>query len=226
MKGFIDNLFKYHGFNSEDLDFGTLYSLKDFGYYWLVVRVQELSDVLENQDKWFEICHEIVHVKDFHKNASLLILIQKEDKPIQKAEIFKIEEDPFQFKKYVLAYTKEALEKLDEETDGGDPKALLRKLSDQDVFNSYKKAYDQAVWQKLLYSIAHKLPFLKVDVDKEESLKSLIDKSRMDLENAELLKFKDKLDLQFESGALRGANKWGIQDFLEYLNQDSDGNKT
>lgn len=221
----IDRLFKHHSFAQQNLNFGELYSSAEFGYYWLVVEVDDITDVLIKQNEWFEACSNIVKTKDFHKNTSLLIIVEEKDKPVLKSELFKIEEDPFQFKKYVLPYSKKAFNELEENTENGEPKAFLKLLYDQATFRDYKENYESTVWCKLLYSIAHKLPFLKIKVGVEENFESLLDKSKVDLETFGLWEFKEQLDSKLGAGVFEDLKEWGITDFLELLKQDSNGDK-
>ncbi len=221
----IDRLFKHHSFTQQNLNCGELYFSSDFGYYWLVVELQDLTDVLKKQDEWFEECISIVKTNDFHKNTSLLILVEEEDEPVLMSELFKIEEDPFQFKKYVLPYSIKAFNELKENTGNGEPEAFLKLLYDQATFRDYKENYDGRVWYKLLYSIAHKLPFLKIKVGLEENFESLLYKAKEDLETAGLWEFKEQLDSKLNAGVFENLKEWGAKEFLELLKQDSNGNK-
>ena len=75
--------------------------------------------------------------------------------------IIEIENDPFYFKKYVLAYTtessKETIEKFS-------PENFSPMLMQPKSFKALKDEADSSGPYHLLYSIAHKLPFLMTDV--------------------------------------------------------------
>ena len=142
MKNLIRNLFNHHRFELIELDFGDLYiSNDDRKYYWLVLEQSDASKVLELQDEWFEKCKERIDSKDFDKNTSLLILANKDENEIKKQEILLIEEDPFQFKKYVLLHTADILKQLVERTENGKPERILDLIIDEKVFNDYKSKF-------------------------------------------------------------------------------------
>lgn len=117
MKEIINNLFNYHNFEKIDIGKDNLFFKDIHGnirYYWLIIEVEIFDSelILAFQDVWFEECKKKIKDKDFDKNTSLLIIYKREEIDIVKKHVFKIEEDPFQFKKYVLTYTDDSLVNL------------------------------------------------------------------------------------------------------------------
>ena len=80
--------------------------------------------------------------------------------------IIEIENDPFYFKKYVLAYTtkssKETIEKIS-------PENFSSMLMQPKSFKALKDEAEVSDPYHLLYSIAHKLPFLMTDVQVQDT---------------------------------------------------------
>ena len=227
MKKIIDNLFKYHEFNKLELSFGDLF-MKDeangIRYYWLVKEVKILDStlILHFQNNWFDECKSIIKDKDFDKNTSLLIICQKESNENQKQNVFKIEEDPFQFKKYVLTYTDDSLVNLKLKIEEDNSETLLNLLVDESVFNEYKESHHDHSWHNLLYNIAHKLPFLKINVAINQNLENLFIKSKAELERRNLTGFFDSFDEVFSEEILETFDKMNEDEVIELLNFNKD----
>lgn len=223
MKKIIENLFKYHEFNKLEFSFGDLF-IKNEGsgirYYWLVIDVKILDSslILNFQDIWFEQCKRIIKDKDFDKNTSLLIICNNESADNQKKNIFKIEEDPFQFKKYVLTYTDDSLVNLKSMIEEDNPERLLNLLVDDNIFNEYKGSHQNYSWHNLLYNIAHKLPFLKINVAINQNLKNLFTKSREKIERKNLTDFFDSFNEVLSDGVLETIDKMNEDEIIELLN--------
>lgn len=189
MKNLISELFKHHNFKLVELDFGDLYISKDRVYYWLVVEQNDIAKVLAMQDEWFEKCKEKIKTKDFDKNTSLLILLNRDEHETKKKDILFIEEDPYQFKKYVLVYDSESHQNLISNSGVGKPKEILDLLVRESVFNEYKSNYSEYNWRHLLYNIAQKLPFLDVNIAINQDLENLFDDAKQSLTQKNLIEY-------------------------------------
>lgn len=226
MKKLIRDLFNHHHFELTELDFGDLYiSGNDRKYYWLVVEQNDVAKVLELQDAWFDKCKEKVDSKEFDKNTSLLILANNDEKEIKKQDILLIEEDPFQFKKYVLLYTSSALKNLSDESENGEPENILDLIVSDTVFYEYKKKYSDYNWRHLLYNLAHKLPFLNINVAVNQDLDNLFSETKESLTKNELLEYSEFIEKQYEDGVLTKIENLDLDDLIELFdNKAENGN--
>jgi hypothetical protein len=225
MKNLIRSIFNQHDFELTELAFGDLYiSNDDRKYYWLVVEQSDISRVLELQDEWFEKSKEHIDTKEFDKNTSLLVLANNDKNEIQKKEILSIEEDPFQFKKYVLLFTSDILKQLLEETEKGKPEKILELIVNESVFNDYKNNYLEPTWRHLLYNLAHKLPFLKINVEVNQTLDNLFEEAEKTLVEKELLEYSKFIENQHEEGVLSELDNLDLDELIKLLyNKASNG---
>jgi len=227
----IKKIFEYHRFESSEallFDFGILYSqMKEEGkkYYWLISEQENLEVIITNQNMWFEKCKEKIADSDFDKNTSLLILTKKLGNTDQKSKILKIEENPYQFKKLVLTYTDETLQELLEKTENDTVSRLLKLLVDESTFKSYKQTYDIDSWQNLIYHIAQKLPFLKIDIQINQTLKNLFKKGEENLSKAGFLDFANEIEDKFNDNIISSLESINEDDLLKILyNTSENGN--
>lgn len=139
---------------------------QDYEEYW-IVSFSEFN--LENQSELYSHFLELFAERypTIKKNTSLVII--EEDGRKSDDDIVSIENDPYLFKKYYLAYNEdnaEGLERLLTQVDG-DLKKVEDLMVKPESFSHLKDEAEGGVYH-LLYSIAHKLPFLPVIVDHEE----------------------------------------------------------
>jgi len=100
------------------------------------------------------------------KNTSVLVLKKVEHiDDDKKSWAVGVENDKFYFKKYVLLYTEVAFDKLKNEVVVDMGKSLSSCLADTKVFKKLKADTQEGAYT-LLYGIAHKLPFLLVEMQK------------------------------------------------------------
>ncbi|MFD2540745.1 ABC-three component system middle component 1 [Lacinutrix gracilariae] len=226
MRDLIKILFNLHNFQLIELEFGDLYiSNDDRKYYWLVVEQSDLSKVIELQDEWFEKCKEHIVTKEFDKNTSLLVLANNDKNEIQKKEILSIEEDPFQFKKYVLLFTSHILKQLLEQTENGNPEKILELIVNESVFNEYKNNYLEPTWRHLLYNLAHKLPFIKINVEVNQTLENLFEEAEKTLVEKGLLEYSAFIEKQHEKDMFSNLDSLDIDELIELLdNKTENGN--
>ncbi len=223
MKSIINSLFNYHDFIKVEFGFGSLFFKdvkSDIRYYWLVVEVDILDSslILINQDSWFDECKNLIEDKDFDKNTSLLIINNTTASDIVRQNIFKIEEDPFQFKKYVLTYTDDSLVILKSKIEEVNSERLLNLLVDESIFHEYKESHQNYSWHNLLYNIAHKLPFLKINVAINQNLENLFTKSKDELERKNLTGFLSSFDEVFTEEILETFDEMNEDKVIELLN--------
>lgn len=222
MRNLIRNLFKHHDFELIELHFGDLYISNDNKkYYWLVVEQNDVAKVLELQDDWFDECKEKIDSKEFDKNTSLLILSNKDENEIKKQEILLIEEDPFQFKKYVLLLTSTILRQLLEQTENGKSDRILDLIVDETVFNDYKSNFYEYNWRHLLYHLAQKLPFLKIKVEVNQDLDNLFFEAKESLTKNGLIGYSEFIEKHHEDGFLTEIDDLDLDELIELLDSNT-----
>lgn len=134
--------------------------------YWIVsFREFNLGNQSELYSHYLELFAD--QYPTIKKNTSLVIVEEEGRK--NEDDIVSIENDPYLFKKYYLSYNAdkvEGLERLLLQEDGA-----LNKVEElmvkPETFSHLKDEAEGGVYH-LLYTIAHKLPFLPVIVDHEE----------------------------------------------------------
>ena len=169
MNKFIIGLFKQVNYEevggADDISF---IKHKNYADFWIIVNAVDAFK-LEDQETIAEKAKTTIfnQHKEAEKNTSLLVLLEVE----QISEgildtIIEIENDPFYFKKYVLAYTtkssKETIEKIS-------PENFSSMLMQPKSFKALKDEAEVSDPYHLLYSIAHKLPFLMTDVQVQDT---------------------------------------------------------
>ncbi len=152
-----------------------LFSLKGKFNYWLVINRDDLTTVLDEQIDLFLQAKEIIGEPQFDKNVNLLILYKVDSiDQIDKEGMLRIEEDLYHFKKSIIYYTDQELEKLktkiNDSTMISDLESMILK---ETVFEKHKKSFDYNDYESLLYRLAHKIPFLKINVKQINNLESL-----------------------------------------------------
>ncbi|QHL87949.1 hypothetical protein GU926_11105 [Nibribacter ruber] len=154
--------------------------------YFLVLNVASL-----NPDKWAEekldqSLADLVsfwkgHLSGFSKNVSLLVLWQvlsEEEVENSKRFIFELEEDPYDFKKYVLFYTEPELSAFTDKfsEDGYRLEDLQKELNNPNSFESFKSylkskapsAEETFRYFSLLSRIFIKVPILRTTSQHQE----------------------------------------------------------
>lgn len=145
-----------------------LYNHKYKKDFWAILKVKnkisydEVLNVKNTCQKYFG------NDKSSQKNTSLLILLSINNITVESLnEVIEWEEDPYDFKKYVIIYTPSDELDLRELNISNIQSYLMnpevfRKLKEEDPVNSVGCYH-------LLYSIAHKLPFVMMNVEPQES---------------------------------------------------------
>ncbi|MBI6119147.1 ABC-three component system middle component 1 [Salegentibacter maritimus] len=229
MKSLLHDIFIKEDFESTQVSELTFYKKKSeetIIYYWLVVEVDTLEKVLELQDEWFDTCKNEMNLEDFDKNTSLLIINERTEDEEWKKEVLNIEEDPFQFKKYVLGYNQESLKELKEHCEEGNPESIKKLITDEKVFNDYKENYSDFTWHKLLYTISQKLPFINLNIEIEKGLDSLFTESYEKLEEINLYESFKRIDEELDDVKLSQLEDIEFEDlFASIVKEEHNGNK-
>jgi hypothetical protein len=189
-------------FNKEELKVLKRNDNSKFEYF-VIIELNDLSNVLtEKQLAYFEILKKNIADKEVDKNSTLLICFKKEYLPLQTdvyKKILEIEEDPYYFRKLVLPYTQQQLEKIK------DIKNFNQIIEEPTKFEEFKRESASKNLTGSIYEIVSqlyiKLPFFKLPVITEtknivldEYRNSLNEKERnilLFLENISLDDIKD-----------------------------------
>ena len=168
MNKFITKLFDQFNYKlideAGDISFFKHINYKDF---WIIVNAVDTFK-LEDQETIAGKAKTTIfdQYKEAEKNTSLLVLLQVEQisEGILDA-IVEIENDPFYFKKYILAYTKSSKEAIEQYSIENFSSILMQPQN----FQALKDEAEVSDPYHLLYSIAHKLPFLMTDVQVQDT---------------------------------------------------------
>lgn len=159
------------------------------------------------------------------KNLSLLILLEVNSLEVSNeinSLIFDIEEDPYDFKKYVLVYTKdqvEILKRLKEESDSEITETINQILNDSMKFSRFKSNEDSE--DKLIYDLVSKLfikiPFLNMEYN-QQTINSLLREIVGSIEVEDENIWESLMKLKEDSG-----DDPDIEDILECVGVDKIG---
>lgn len=166
MNEFIIKLFGQFNYKeikrTDDIRFIKHLNYNDF---WIIVNAENAFN-LEEQEAIAAKAKISFAQKEAEKNTSLLVLL--EVKQISEGildDIVEIENDPFYFKKYVLAYTKSSKEAIEQYSIENFSSILMQPQN----FQALKNEAEVSDPHHLLYSIAHKLPFLMTGVQVQDA---------------------------------------------------------
>lgn len=167
MNKFIIGLFnEFHYMVLNEVENLSFVKNCDYSDFWIIVSVVGTFN-LEDQETIAEKAKTIfAQYKEAEKNTSLLVLLQVDQisEGILDA-IVQIENDPFYFKKYVLAYTESSKETIEQFSIENFSSILMQSKN----FQALKDESEVSDPYHLLYSIAHKLPFLMTDVQVQDT---------------------------------------------------------
>jgi hypothetical protein len=170
--------------NVSDIFFAERTENQKFDYF-LIVQLKEKHFNKEILNAFLDNCLELIlnniKVKGLEKNLSLLVLLETETLAFSKERnkfIYDLEEDPYSFKKYVLAYTNEQITYLNESLNNQSQsliESLQLLIQTKKLFTSFKmKELDrnedeerEAILYDLVSKIFIKLPFLRVEMNKQ-----------------------------------------------------------
>lgn len=166
MENLIDLIyteFQRAGYVSTD---HILWRHKMYKDFWVVLDIEGNYDLEAVQDMTFKrLKDERIKEPEMEKNTSLLILnkVKVFEKKLEK--VIEEENDEFIFKKYIIQYTN-ADWGVVKDLIADDGESLGRLIMKPALFDVLKRAPNGGI--SLLYSIAHKLPFVTMDVTKRD----------------------------------------------------------
>ena len=135
--------------------------------YWIVC---SNIDVMTNQKSLYDKLEEFkCEFEYIEKNITLLLLIDNEG-DLKRIDTIKVENNKSYFKKFVLQYTEKSASELNNILTENRVDSIADLLLSEQYFTQLK--YDSQIFNgvTLLYSIAHKLPFIPIkSVTKEKS---------------------------------------------------------
>ncbi|HDR8488137.1 TPA: hypothetical protein QC445_005022 [Bacillus cereus] len=157
-------------------------------YYLVIFLKDSISrEIIDREFVYFlpYIKKQPFYTSDMDKNFSLLVCLNVENEELNEElqkEIFEIEEDPYDFKKYVLVYTSNEIKHLKEELNSAKHKfpivfngvspIINQILMDTNRFSTFKnKEGDHAY--NLITNIFIKLPIFKIDSGDEKEMLNL-----------------------------------------------------
>lgn len=159
----ISQEFNKAGYRSND---GFLWKHQSYMDFWIVVHVQGdylLSKLQE--DIYEKLEAERTNEPEMEKNTSLLILNLVEEAGKNRQRIIEDENDVYVFKKYVIQYTQQEWDEVRGliESESVPFEELLMRA---DLFERMRANPNGCLG--LLYTIAHKLPFVTMTVTKKD----------------------------------------------------------
>lgn len=163
---FILDLFGKHHYDilsSPDLKTTKFFKLQDIDDYWCVSEGLETYEKQAELYKWFKSKLGKQHPVA-EKNISLLLLVDT-DKQQGEYDQVEIENDDLFFKKYVLPYTEGDFQVLKEKIKNSGYGTFESLIMKDDSFKAVGKGEGYAT---LLYTIVHKLPFIPIQVERQQ----------------------------------------------------------
>lgn len=150
---------------------GVLLYASNVGYdYWVIC---SNIDIITIQKRLFDQIKEFSGELDFiEKNITLLLLIDN-DGDYRDLDTIKVENNKSYFKKFVLRYTSDSVTNLIKLLEDKGVGSIANLLLSEQCFNSIKNGSRPMSEVLLLYSIAHKLPFIPIISETKE--RSVVD---------------------------------------------------
>jgi hypothetical protein len=186
MKTLINNLFHQIGLIHRKLDFGVLHFFEEENKYsyWLVIETDNLTEVIEKQSDYFDMAKQVAINEWFDKNVSMLILHEVDNFDNIQNLVIEIEENPYLFKKQIILYKGAELEKFNQAIESQDKTIkgfIENKILEEETFKKHKENINND-YESLLYRLAHKIPFIKLNILQENGLEALTDNNRRKIE--------------------------------------------
>lgn len=197
MINLISKIFEEAGLEEKGNSEIKIYALREQQNYWVIVQYDDDVDkVIAQQIDLFVQAKEIIQNPAFDKNANLLVLNKvKTISSIKSESLLQAEENPYHFKKSILYYTEDELKNLSDAI--GDLPALSTiesMILTENTFEQHKVHFDDNKLESLLYRMAIKIPFIRINITQTNNLKSLEEINKKSLENN---KFNDLLERSF-----------------------------
>ncbi|SDC91574.1 hypothetical protein SAMN05421663_10575 [Terribacillus halophilus] len=144
--------------------------------FFLVIDLKEVnideSNLHDIIDDYFEYIVDKNEEQGIDKNLSLLILLQKDTVKIDRdltSFVYDLEEDPYDFKKYVLSYTKEQFSLVEQQfkNENSITSVFQRIIQNKNMFSEFKNTTNKE--SQLIYDLISKcfikLHFLSLQID-------------------------------------------------------------
>lgn len=184
----INDLFSQLGLVNIELEIGSLYTFEDINKktYCLIIETDNLNNVIENQSNYFEQAKNRINNEWFDKNVNLLVLHKVENFDNIQSSVLKIEENPYLFKKQVILYReieRENLNRAIEAEENTIKNFIENKILDEAIFKIHKENINNNDYESLLYRLAHKIPFIKLNIIQENGLEALTDNNTQKIES-------------------------------------------
>ena len=177
MKDILKRLFIDNGYNCHYSD-EKIYVLKhrDYDDFW-IIRNYSKNLQYEQYDNLSFVTEQVFHEhKTVEKNISMIITMKVSSITNKTNQtIIELEDDPFCFKKYVIHYADIDLQELEPMIDPVTiaPNTITDIIMDRMSFSDLKNEivdFKQRVGKfHLLYMLAHKLPFLLMNVTRQSA---------------------------------------------------------
>lgn len=202
MKTLINNLFNQSGLRSIELSFGTLHTYENENKhsYWLVIESVDLNNIVEKQPEYFADAKQTVNDELFDKNVNMLILYRVDGFDNVENSLLEVEENPYLFKKQVILYSQKEVEKLLEAIDVQDlpiKDFIEHQILQEEIFKNHKDSINKNEYESLLYRLAHKIPFISLNILQESGLEALTDNNRRKISNGLYSKINSSVEQNF-----------------------------
>lgn len=202
--------FKSHESDQNNLKNVIFISNKGYDYFVFVeLNIDQLNCISEIQKQLHIYSKKNIMPSDdfelteyYERNRTLIISICLNENPITKENlrlIADIEEDPYLFKKQIIALTKKEFTGIDELLDKNSMGVLTtceNIVTNYDFFEDFKKEQGGEIKRSYLYSLVatlyEKLPFMTYPIQ-EESKQNLLVQINKELSKTALLDLKDNL---------------------------------
>ncbi|MDT9025097.1 ABC-three component system middle component 1 [Rossellomorea yichunensis] len=163
----------------DKIDHGSFFakvSKQDRFDFFLVMEFKEVKieeSILQKVvDKYFEYIVETNSEQGIDKNLSLMILLQEDTVQLENklnTFVYDLEEDPYDFKKYVLSYTKEQFALVEHriKNEVNYTHVFQQVIQNKEIFSAFKNSNNNEA--RLIYDLISKcfikLHFLTMQVD-------------------------------------------------------------
>lgn len=177
---------------------------------------EKINLIIKKFEIWQQKCPEI------KKNTSLIILLKGEKKDFfeYRNQIFKIEEDEFFFRKFVINYSSDSYSELSKEVNLMDK--LTQLITDDVRFKAFEKDLFSDPEYNLIMQLFVKLPFVVLHRE-TEALEDLDNKIKENLNLRNLLEVKNHIETFFQQQLEEPSDH--IDKFAEAFLSESESNE-
>lgn len=186
MINLISKIFEEAGLEEKKNEDFKVYALKGQKNFWVIIHYDndDIDKVIDQQIDLFVKVREMLQEPTFDKNANLIVLnrVQKIS-DIKLDNVLQIEENPYHFKKCVLYYTKEELDNLIDSIEEPVLSSIESMILVDEIFEQHKMHFNDNSFESLIYRIAIKIPFVKINIAQTNNLKSLEEINKKTVQN-------------------------------------------